>query len=189
MSQTHLLHSLYLYPADPSQPPPDLEPVRSVLQSTGFIGQQFGVDRYLVGEQFLQWLSFAGCSPHIVLEPKHDADLDFTHVSLKQGSSQLMFAQHRARPRCPACRNPIKDWKELVEDWQAEPQQSVCCPICNQTSPLWQMDWRGYGLVANCWVEVHRIYPGEAVPNDDLLAQLQQATGHDWRYAWALQST
>jgi len=34
-------------------------------------------------------------------------------------------------------------------------------------------------------VEIHNVFPGEAVPGDQLMARLREVSGCEWDYGWA----
>jgi len=60
----------------------------------------------------------------------------------------------------------------------------VRCASCGVNTAVADLDWRQYGLASRCSLEIHQVYPGEALPQDSLLQRLAQATGREWAYAW-----
>ncbi len=178
--------SLYLFPVPPLAEPPRLERVKAVLQETGFLGPSLEPDRHLVGESFFNLVTFAGCSPHLQLEPREPGDQAFTHLRLhRTNQPELRVAPNRGRPRCPACKAPVAGWKEALPGWRPDATRVVACPECDHRCAVAELDWRRYGVAARLLVEVRRVWPGEAVPAETLLAALEAGTGCGWDYAWA----
>ncbi len=179
--------SLYLFPQPPMQDLADLSPVIAALTRQGFIGEKHSAGRYLTGVRFFEHISFVGCSPHLPLQPPHRDSLDFCHVSV-YGDLQpppLLVAPHRARPRCPDCRTAVVGWKDLLPEWKTDASRRHHCMHCGKDYAVGALDWRQYGLGARTLVQIHHVYPGEAVPGDALLTALAQAVGCRWGYAWA----
>lgn len=163
-----------------------MERVRAVLQGAGFLGPPLEPGRHLVGEAFFNLVTFAGCSPHLQLEPREAGDWAFTHLRLhRPARPELRVAPNRGRPRCPACREPVAGWKEELPTWRPDATRGVTCPECGHRCAVAELDWRRYGVAARLLVEVRRVWPGEAVPAESLLAELEAATGCKWDYAWA----
>ena len=181
------MSSLFLFPADPLGTPPEISRVRSVLVETELAGDRLSDRDYLVGEQFLQHVTFAGCSPLIQLSPPQDGNMEFCHLSLSGpfDNPVLYLCTNRSRPRCPYCKHRPVQWKTMAADWQQQPDHEWPCAQCGQTiSPL-KLDWRHYAAWGRLLVEIHQVYPGEAVPGNSLMQQLQQATGNEWTFGWA----
>ena len=179
--------SLYLFPADPFADPPGLPSVLDVLRKNGLLGKSLENQRFLVGDGFFRHVSFAGCSPSMKLEQPRDGSGDFTHISLSGPFPQprLAATRHHSRPRCPHCGQRLNDWKPQIMNWQQDPATEYRCKACNQTSTAAALDWRRYAACGRLLVEIHQVFPGEAMPGDGLMAELEKATGCDWRYAWA----
>ncbi len=178
--------ALYLHPLPPLAPPPPPGGVVEALRGCGFLGAPLEAGRWRAGEGFFDHLTLAGCSPHLVLEPRAAGDRAFTHLRLlEEAPPRLRVAPHRGRPRCPGCRAPVPDWKARLAEWRSDATAPVECPACGARSAAAELDWRRYGVAAPLLMEITCIWPGEAVPSDALLARLQQATGRPWDYAWA----
>ncbi len=178
--------SLYLYPLPPLEEPPDLSRVRQVLRETGLLGEELEPGRHRVGEGFFRWITFAGCSPHLRLEPREAGDWRFTHLRFHlQRRPGLRIALQRGRPRCPRCSAPVPQWQERLPQWRLDATVSHLCEQCGHRGPVAELDWRQYGMAARLSVELCRVWPGEAVPADALLANLEEATARPWAYAWA----
>jgi len=179
--------SLYLFPAAAFATPPDTSVVLDVLTRNGLLGKALGTNRFLTGDGFFRHVSFAGCSPSMLLEPPGDGSDNFTHISLSGPFShpRLVTSKHHSRPRCPHCGQRIKDWKSRIVNWQDNPAEETQCSRCNQTSTAAMLEWRRYAACSRLLVEIHQVFPGEAVPGDRLMDELDKASRCEWRYAWA----
>lgn len=178
--------SLYLFPLPVLESPPPLEQVRELLAASGFLGEELSPGRFRVGEDFLGHVTFAGCSPHLQLEPPAGGDWNFCHVRLHESERvRLVVAPQRGRPRCPQCRGAVPGWKEQLPDWERDASRSWCCENCGSRVAAAELDWRQYGVAARQLVEVCQVWPGEAVPGDRLMQALAGGTGREWRHAWA----
>lgn len=159
---------------------PDLETLQATLHSIGFTDDAINERSWMVGEQFLQLLTFMGCSPHIRLEPDSEDDHDFCHISLRLADTpQLLYSEHSRPCRCNNCAKPV------VKSWEAFDSNagSWSCGHCNTPHQrLEELRWRNDSGVAVCFIEIHSIYPGEAQPVDSLMKQLEKVTNSDWRY-------
>ena len=140
--------------------------------------------RFYCGDNFVQLITFMGCSPHLVFEPPADGSDNFCHVKIQTSKQPVLFTgQQTAPPRCPSCRFRIADWKNDIDNWIKKPVTSQWqCPKCeNLCSPV-ELDWRQSGGGAKTWVEITNIFPGEAVPVDLLMSKLKALSGENWRY-------
>jgi hypothetical protein len=179
--------SLYLFPADPYASPPEVPGMLDVLRKTGLLGKSLGNLRFLIGDRFFQHVSFAGCSPSMLLEQPQDGSDNFTHISLSGPFPQprLVATRHHSRPRCPHCGQRLNDWKSQLTNWKENPATEYLCRGCNQSSKAATLDWRRYAACGRLLIEIHQVFPGEAVPGDRLMTELKKATGSEWLYAWA----
>ncbi|WP_456375427.1 hypothetical protein [Thiolapillus sp.] len=178
--------SLFLYPLPPLEKPPEMRAVIEPLRQAGFLGKSLDENRYAVGEGFFNCMTFAGCSPHLRLDPPVEGDWRFCHVQIHASERpRLRMTPHRGRPRCPVCRAGLADWKKYLDEWKQDASQKLGCVSCGANIAVAELDWRQYGMAARCSVEIHQVYPGEALPQDGLLQLLGKLTGRDWAYAWA----
>jgi hypothetical protein len=109
-------YKLMLFPADPLCPPVNCKQLAEELQAIGLIGVPValaGEVFYPTGENFLQLISFLGCSPMIELDPPADratllaasAAGKFCHLFLSCSESLTFRADRQCPPpRCPDCR-------------------------------------------------------------------------------------
>ena len=187
-------HKLLLHPADPQCPSVETDVLVKSLQSIGLIGEPVRLKTetiYPAGEQFLQLITFLGCSPMIELQLPADAesreagsrDGRFCHVSLTGSGGELQFRAdaHKTEARCPSCRKPAPQWQERLHAWQADQQQlHWTCTVCDYTGQITDLNFRKHAGFGRNFIEIRGIYPSEAIPGEALLASLQALTGCNW---------
>lgn len=179
--------SLFLSPANPFVTVEHLHQLKQRLQALGLTGKawQAQADSYLCGEQFLQLITFMGCSPYLEFSPPADGRDNFCHIVLHQYADCRIFSgRQTAPPRCPACRYRIVEWRQLLQQVDiADEQQLWSCPKCGDSRHPANLDWRQNAGAGKVFVEIKNIFPGEAVPVDTLLQQLGKLTAErKWRY-------
>jgi hypothetical protein len=187
-------YKLILLPTDPLCPPLDCEQLAADLQAIKLIGEPVALDGgvfYPTGEQFLQLISFLGCSPTIELEPPTDpaaksadsAAGKFCHVFLHCSTALTLRADSQCPPpRCPGCRQPATDWKAALTAWQQNPAQTDwSCDQCGYNGRLTELSFRKAAGFGHTFIEIRGIYPSEAVPTDALLTNLQRLSGGPWK--------
>jgi hypothetical protein len=160
----------------------------SHLQQMGLCGEPLPdrPEHYAAGEDFLRWISFAGCSPFMRFEPESATDQAFCHLHIHRVDGQPLFVSgaNSKPPTCPACRKALRDWRTLMRAWQ---QTSVPphCPACDAAIAVDRLNWRRHAGLARTLVEIFNVFPGEAVPVDGLFAELKRLDGHAWHYFFA----
>ena len=170
--------SLVLHATDPDWTPENPEALINFLQESGLAGEVFNKDEssFLVGEKFLDYISFMGCSPNIKLE-NENGDGKFTFVRITTTESiTALTGKHSFAPHCPQCKKPEKNWRELLKDNQ------LTCNNCQKTSDAWLYNWRKSAGFARCFIEITDIYPKEAIPQFSLLESLEKEFGASWGY-------
>jgi hypothetical protein len=183
-----------LLPADPGSPPVNCVRLAGELQAIGLIGAPVALEDnlfYPTGDNFLQLISFLGCSPIIELDPPADrttllaasAAGKFCHLFLNCTESLAFRADSRCPPpRCPDCRQPVADWQTAIEAWQQHTVQTDwICANCGFTGQLTDLAFRKAAGFGRTFIEIRGIYPSEAVPTDTLLALLQRLTDGPWK--------
>ncbi|NNF96521.1 MAG: hypothetical protein HKM94_06315, partial [Halobacteria archaeon] len=108
--------SLVLHVRDPAYVPASVADLEQVLLQVGLIGQAWGdgtQQRYLIGERFLQLVTFLGCAPAIELEPPTNGNTEFCHVGISgiYSDPRFMADTQGVLPRCPHCRKRYEDWQ------------------------------------------------------------------------------
>lgn len=187
MRQTLHTGRLVLTPEDPHRLPDDLHAVTDGLTEIGFIaGPLPGRSAaFLLGESFMQWVSFMGCSPFIRLEPGDDAE-PFCHLVIDgpYERPRLLHGRNTTPPRCTACRKRIDNWHEVIEHWSREGAGGLtACPHCGHRQDPATLDWRQSAGCGRLFLFVENIFPQEAIPAPTLLERLSTASGGmAWRY-------
>ena len=184
---------LLMHPARPDTPAVAEDRLAPALQAIGLIGERIPLGNagfYPAGEQFLQLVSFLGCSPAIELDPPDDPEQlaadsaagRFCHIFISSGE-QLQFrcdSQTRA-PGCPRCRKPEPHWKPALQAWQQGKQGPEWeCQSCGFRGSLSDLVFRKSAGFGRTFLEIRGIYPSEAVPGSVLLDTLASLTGGPW---------
>jgi hypothetical protein len=182
---------LVLTPA-PAAPPPSREATIEHLDRSGFIGEAFdagGKQGFLIGERFLQQLTFMGCSPHIELSPPEDGG-SFCHVRIRGPLQEpiLLAGRNAQPPRCASCRGRVEAWRESLAAWRRRPAEAqVICPRCGKAQHPMDLDWKKQAGCGRLLIEIADVFPGEAVPVASLLKGLEQLGAGAWRYFYYLE--
>jgi hypothetical protein len=187
-------YKLILLPADPLCPPVNCEQLAGELQAIGLIGAPVALADdvfYPTGDNFLQLVSFLGCSPTIELDPPADlttlvsasATGKFCHLFLDCTASLAFRADSQCPPpRCPECRQPVVDWQTAIEAWKQNTARSDwICANCGFTGQLTGLQFRKAAGFGRTFIEIRGIYPSEAVPTEALLGTLQRLTNKPWK--------
>ena len=187
-------NKLVLLPADPLCPPVNREQLAGELQTIGLIGAPVALEDkvfYPTGDNFLQLVSFLGCSPMIELDPPADratllaasAAGKFCHLFLSCTESLTFRADSQCPPpRCPDCRQPVADWQTAIEAWKGNRVQTDwTCASCGFTGQFTDLAFRKAAGFGRTFIEIRGIYPSEAVPTDTLLDRLQRLAGGPWK--------
>ena len=192
------VHKLVIHPAQVDSPVVDTAALVSLLQTIGLVAgptcnnPAFG---YRAGEQFLQLVTFLGCSPAIELEPPVDPDEcaracangSLCHIRFSPAQDRIRFrADSRLpAPRCPQCRKAENRWAELIERWHADSRLNQWeCPECGYQGRLFDLNFRHRGAFGRSFIDIWGIHPAEAVPGETLLTTLGELSGGDWKYMY-----
>jgi len=178
------LTSLFLAPAD-EYATPDIAALVALLGELDIIADPLGPSTYYAGEGFARHVVFAGCSPHLVMQPAADGNPAFCHVAVHgpYPSPYLVTGPNTVKPRCPQCRSRFADWREQLSAWGTG--DPAVCGHCGHTGPASGLDWRQHAVGARVLLEMRNVFPGEASPSDRLMQRLAETFGQSWRYAWA----
>lgn len=176
------MSSLFLRAEDPRwQPenPGDLINALSAIQLIGDVHGKPDVHVFRAGDAFLKLIMFLGCSPRVELDPDTAPDgAQVCYVQVHNYSEiQFLSADRRPPARCNRCRTPVV---ESVPELSAE--AGYLCPACHASQTLSQIDWRRAAGFGRSFIEVHGIFPQEAVPADRLLETLRTCSGCRWDY-------
>ncbi|EGV18209.1 hypothetical protein [Thiocapsa marina] len=182
---------LILAPRD-AEVTPDRERLLGILSDAGFIADRIPGREcaYRIGPEFSALIAFVGCAVAIASEPRTGSP--FCHVVVPSVSAYPRWFQGRntRAPRCPGCRARLSDWPLRVEQFEQSARthgldrqdSAVICPVCGESRPIWSWDWKQQGGFARLLIQVEEIFPGEAVPTDAFLEQLERYSGCAWRY-------
>ena len=175
---------LILAPQDPNSAPESRALVRA-LSNAGFLGGTLGTDadRFLVGEEFLQLMTFAGCAVQVKVAPHMQGDEPFCHIRIAgpYATPRAMLGSNTRPPRCPTCRAPLRDWRSVAgPTWTAA--TALPCPACAVEAPLCAWDWKESGGFARLAIWIEEDFPGEAAPTDALIQLLANTCGDPWRH-------
>ena len=152
------------------------------LYNMELLGQSRSETRFDVGERFLSYFCFMGCSPNIELEPQEN-DQPYCYINIPQPSLQVqsIISKNVKLPRCPHCK---VEQSQLAEQLAKHYQSEVICPECSHAFSANKVNWRKTAVFAKTWIEVGNIYEAEAIPDAQFLAQLEEATQIQWKYAY-----
>lgn len=179
------LTSLFLAPKAIDAAPGRAAVIR-VLEDLEIVGAPLIDGLFRAGEGFSRHVIFAGCSPHLALQPPDDGGPAFCHVGVHGPwpHARLVTGPNTVRPRCPHCRGGFDEWRERLARWHQDGERAMC-PSCGRASAPCRLDWRAHAACGRLLVELRNVYPAEASPSDTLLDRLARETGMAWRHAWA----
>lgn len=176
---------LILHPENIQYCPDDVEQLLQPLIDLGFIDPQTDdFHHYLAGKEFINLLSFLGCSPDIRLNPDEGDNYCSVSICETHAAPVLLGYTSTARPRCPDCKHKVNDWKQHFHEWKKADAIYSCCE-CQKKTAVAKLKWRqeaGYGRFS---IAVNHIHTHEAVPAEKLLNTLKQISLTDWAYFYA----
>jgi hypothetical protein len=182
------LYRLVLHPLDIRYASSSWAPTIEVLQGAGFLGKPWSKTierRYLAGDQFLNYITFMGCSPYIAFEPPPDGSLDFCHVRFSEIYAEPRFrcASSNVFARCPQCSKRIHHWEAAISSWREDPASSTLrCDKCGAEVSVYLLGWRHTAGFSRMFMDIYSVFPQEGVPNEALLDLLEKASGVRWGY-------
>lgn len=182
------VHKLVLHPSAPGFALPSWDRLIRGLQAMEFLDKAFANDsdkRYLVGERFLQYITFMGCSPSVELTPPANGSLDFCHVRFSDIYTQPRFrrATQSVFARCPHCRKRMNNWETAISHWLIDPHaENFQCDKCANSVSVFQVGWRHTAAFACLFMDIYSIYPQEGIPTDQFLSELEALSGCQWNY-------
>lgn len=184
---------LILHVRNPDYLPDSVAQLEQVLREVGLIGKPWGEasqQRYLIGDRFLQLVTFLGCAPAIELEPPTNGDAEFCHVGISRlyASAHFIADSQNVMPRCPHCRKRFEDWQIAIQQWQDNPAYQAQCPACHRNVSPTELDWRQTAGFGRFFVSIFNIYPREAIPTEALLQMLEKVTHQSWDYFYQHES-
>jgi DNA-directed RNA polymerase subunit RPC12/RpoP len=178
---------LVLTPEDPYLRPGKPAGILAQLHDIGFIGDRLADNdnRYLLGDSFMQLVTFMGCSPSLQLAPG-EPEQPFCHLLIDGPSDhpRLLWGRNTTPPRCANCRKRLQGWQTTFEAWRQEPPGwQAACPYCGHRQDPATYDFRQSAGCGCLFLLVENIFPQEAIPSPALLNRLQATTDNrPWRY-------
>ena len=192
------IHKLVLHPRHANFALTSWDGLVARLREVAFLGEQLGEkldkplnkslnkqNRFLVGERFLHYITFMGCSPSVELTPPTDGSLDFCHIHFSEiyPEPQFRSASQNVFARCPHCRKRIGNWEQAVSSWAKDSSaDNFICDKCAEQVSLYQLGWRHTAGFARLFIDIYSIYPQEGIPTDSFLSLLETQTGAQWDY-------
>ena len=177
---------LVFHASDPDYAPGDINEIVTGLQGTHFLGEKWQSpktvlgERYLIGDSFLSLVTFLGCAPAIELEPipGQPDSTEFCHIELEavRKNAEFIRGNEHLISRCPSCRHRHTNWKTIPESL------SYACDKCAVETHLTKYDWKNMAGCGRFFINLHGIYPQEAIPTSSLLLSLEKITGTKWDY-------
>jgi hypothetical protein len=174
---------LIIHPQSVFDVPAQISTIKQALRDTGLLADEFSKNMYYVGENFIQLITFLGCSPAIQLSPEANKPFCYIEFSTIAPHSRLLGHCRSATPKCPNCKNKINNWKN-IDKWQIACSQYTCNK-CAMRSSLADLKWRqlaGYGRFS---INIINIHPHEAVPAEKIFSLLRDISGFEWNYFYA----
>jgi hypothetical protein len=190
------IHKLVLHPRAADFAFTSWDGLIARLREVAFLGEQMDKplnhllikkkqNRFLVGERFLQYMTFMGCSPSVELTPPTDGSLNFCHIHFSEITPETRFrcAAQNVFARCPQCRKRLSNWTQAVSIWSNDSSAvDFNCDKCGEQVSLFQLGWRHTAGFARMFIDIYSIYPQEVIPTDPFLALLETQTGAQWDY-------
>lgn len=185
--------SLILHVREPAYVPASITVIEQLLLQVGLIGKPWGDSaqrRYLIGEHFLQLVTFLGCAPAIELAPPANGNTEFCHVGISDITAVpgFMADSRDVLPRCPHCRKRYTNWQSAIQSWRRDPTYQTQCSTCQQKLSPMELDWRQSAGFGHFFISIFNIYPREAIPTEALLLALGKATDKTWDYFYTCES-
>jgi len=185
--------SLVLHVRDPAYVPASVAEMEQLLLQVGLIGVAWGdsaQQRYLIGERFLQLVTFLGCAPAIELEPPANGHTGFCHVGISNiyPVPRFIADTQGVLPRCPHCRKRYADWQFATRSWHTNPAYQIECPACQTNLSPMELDWCQAAGFGHVFISIYNIHPREAIPTEALLLALSKTTNQTWDYFYTRES-
>lgn len=184
------VHQLILYCTDLDYFPADIDEFIAQCQQKQLLANLISVDEtchYLLGERFMQYVSFVGCSPYLKLAPESEHDENFSSAVLPcQETDIQFFVRHPTpAPNCPKCKKPQTQINELVQSSKTTRHNStVVCISCHKENTLSELDWRRNAAFCRFYIAISHIYPKEAIPTNELMDWLSHYSDKHWQYCY-----
>lgn len=170
-------HFLVLYPSNPRWAPESLDAIAQALLSTGLVGEKRDDFLFSAGPNYLNLVTYLGCSPQIALGENEAA----TTICLSGilDSPEFQAGTNLKSPRCPQCRKTVQ-----APETVGPGEQTLSCNHCGYSGRAYQYDWRRTAAYGRVFIEISNVFESEAVPGEELTDCLLKATGEVWDYSY-----
>ncbi|MGB0713123.1 MAG: hypothetical protein ACPGUC_06135 [Gammaproteobacteria bacterium] len=164
-----------------------LVPFLADLELLGDAFDYHGVVHHGAGEQFVEYVTFLGCIPHLVLDVEEGMREDshaFVHLEVREsaGSGGWITSRNSLPPRCPTCRKPHRAWRESITEINADASADLECPHCASRTPVGCWNWKHHAGPDTVSIWVWGVFPSEGIPSPTLLSRLAELGWGDWDY-------
>jgi hypothetical protein len=160
------------------------EALTGLLQEIQLAGDELRPGYLSAGPAFLDYLSFLGCAPTVVFEPRSDEAIgtgQFYHLRIASPRSKAVFRSDSMtyKPKCPHCKNQLDDWRQW---WGAGSCAAQVCPACGKDITPQAINWRRRAGCGRVFVEILGIHAETVKPVPRLFDELEKHTGTAWQY-------
>ncbi|MCK5726876.1 MAG: hypothetical protein KAH22_08650 [Thiotrichaceae bacterium] len=161
-----------------------LEHISHKLLEIKFINKQEATWRFELGDKFLSYITFLGCSPDIELSPHPSKPYSYITLS-STNNIQFHSGKNIKIPHCKHCKKSLDGSITLLKNNPIK--QPINCLHCHHEVDILRLNWRKSGFFAHCAIYIGNIYEAEAVPTESLLAKLLEISGFEWKYSYLRQ--
>ena len=175
---------LVIHPKLPTDCPCHVQDVIDALSDIGLVGSPDQAEhRFLVGEEFLNLITFLGCSPSITLSPTEGDQYCYVQINPVSDTVRCLGYTNLIKPQCPSCKQTISNWQQSPS-W-LDGSATKTCEHCGVEKPLQSFRWRREAGFGRFSVHISYIHPHEVVPAATIFQALHTATGFSWAYFYA----
>ena len=164
-----------------------------LLQDIHFIGDKLTYNNdqfYLVGDKFLNLITFCGCSTSIQTDPDEN-NSNFVAIKLSTFTDKQYFYLGKVpfNYSCSNCKSSINLTDNNIKRFSIKQDDYFTCPECNHHNYYHQINWRRKAGIGQFFIEIHGVFDGEGLPNDELLRDLNNLTESNWEHFYAYSSS
>ncbi|MFW2372455.1 MAG: hypothetical protein ACN4GM_04985 [Gammaproteobacteria bacterium] len=175
---------LVIHPKLPTDRPDPVQDVIDALENIGLLGDPDQHNNtYLAGEEFLNLITFLGCSPSVKLSPAEGDHYCYLQINPVSDSVRCLGYTDLVKPQCPSCKQSISHWKQSANWFDGSATKT--CELCGVEKPVQSFRWRKEAGFGQFSIHISYIHPHEVVPSDIIFQALQQASGFSWAYFYA----
>lgn len=173
------MYSLYLYDTAIHDDIYTKNELKTLLKNINLLKNNNGI--FTPADQFMNLITFLGCSPNIKLESK-------TFI-LTQVNTQLTAYGGDSIENivCPKCKTKITNPFELISNFSEQKIWKSNC--CHNTIEVQKINWRKSAAFSQAFIQINNIFPKEAIPSDQLLKQLSEFSQSSWNYFYSKQQS